>query len=149
MFLKIIAFLLACSIFSASAMPSTNQGLKAAFDEFNYSVTVEWDQKDPSFLEAKKLELMQTISGLEAEGMTRSELITFAKSQLKDATLIKNLDSVLEAISLNKMTSEEANNFMIRSIQNSQAQGANWNGVIILTPVGLLILVLLIAVVID
>lgn len=149
MFFKIIAFLLACSIFSASAMPSTTQGLKAAFDEFNYSVTVEWDQKDPSFLEAKKLELMQTISGLEAEGMTRSELIAFAKSQLKDANLIKNLDSVLEAISLNKMTSEEANNFMIRSIENSQAQGANWNGVIILTPVGLLILVLLIAVVID
>ncbi len=149
MFLKIIAFVLACSIFSASAMPDTNDGLKAAFDEFNYSVTVEWDQKDPTFLEAKKLELMQTISGLEAEGMTRAELITFAKSQLKDATLIKNLDSVLEAISLNKMTSEEAQNFMIRSIENSQAQGANWNGVIILTPVGLLILVLLIAVVVD
>lgn len=149
MFAKIITFLLACSIFSASAMPNTNDGLKAAFDEFNYSVTVEWDQKDPSFLEAKKLELMQTISGLEAEGMTRAELITFAKSQLKDANLIKNLDSVLEAISLNKMTSEEANNFMIRSIENSQSQGANWNGVIILTPVGLLILVLLIAVVID
>lgn len=81
--------------------------------------------------------------------MTRGELISFIKSQLKDATLIKNLDSVLEAISLNKMTSEEAQNFMIRSIENSQAQGANWNGVIILTPVGLLILVLLIAVVID
>lgn len=149
MFLKIIAFIVACSIFSASAMSNSNDGLKAAFDEFTYSVTVEWDQKDASFLEAKKLELMLTISGLEAEGMTRAELITFAKSQLKDARLIANLDSVLEAISLNKMTAEEAQNFMIRSIQNSQSQGAGWNGVIILTPVGLLILVLLIAVIVD
>ena len=149
MFLKILTFVLACSIFSASAMSNTKHGLKTAFDEFNYAITVEWDQKDPAFLEARKLELMQSISALEAEGMTRLELIEFAKSQLKDAALIKNLDSVLEAISLNKMTTEEAQNFMIRAIGNSQSQGANWNGVIILTPVGLLILVLIIAVVVD
>ncbi len=147
MFLKSIALCLAFTIFTASAMASTNDGLKKAFDEFNYSVQVEWDQKDPSFMEAKKLELMQTIAGFEAEGMTRAELIGFAKSQLKDATLIKSLDSVLEAVSMNTMTSQEAQNIMIRAINNSQSQGANWNGIIVVTPVGLLILILIIVII--
>ncbi|MBA2405895.1 MAG: hypothetical protein H0V66_14050 [Bdellovibrionales bacterium] len=149
MFKRIITLVIALSIFSVSAMANTHDGLKAAFDEFNYSVTVEWDQKDPAFLEAKKLELTQTISALEAQGMTRLELITFVKSQIKDASIIKNLDAVLEAVSLNQMSAQDAQNIMIQAMENSPATGANWHGAIYLTPVGLLVLVLVIIIVVD
>lgn len=149
MFNKIITFVLAFSIFTVSAMANTHDGLKAAFDEFNYAVTVEWDQKDMSFLEAKKFELTQEITALENQGMTRHELITFVKSQLKDANLVQSLDSVLEAVSLNKMTPQDAQDFMIQAMSKTPATGANWNGVIILTPIGLLILVLVIIIVVD
>ncbi len=146
MFTRLLTLVLAFSLFSMSAMATTQDGLKTAFDEFNYSVTVEWDQKDPTFFEAKKLELTQAIAGLEAEGMTREELIGFTKSQIKDATLLKNLDTALEALSVNKMTSAEAQEFMMKSIKSSQ--GASWDGaVVIITPIGLVVLLLIIIIV--
>lgn len=149
MFSKFITLVLALSIFSGSAMASTHNGLKTAFEEFNYAITVEWDQRDASFLEAKKLELSQAIGALEAEGMTRKELITFAKSQIKDATLAKSLDSVLDAVAMNTMTAEQAQDIMIKAMQKSQSTGANWNGTIVIAPVGLLILILVIIIVVD
>lgn len=106
-------------------------------------MTVEWDQNDPTFFAAKKLELTQAITALEAEGMTREELIPFTKSQINDAAVLKNLDSVLEAVSLKKMTSAEAQEFMMKSMTSTQ--GASWDGsVIILTPVGLVVLILIV-----
>lgn len=149
MFSKFITLILALSIFSVSAMANTHDGLKAAFEEFNYSITVEWDQKDASFLNAKKLELSQAIGALEAEGMTRLELITFAKSQIKDAAVAKSLDAVLDAVAMNTLTAEQAQDIMIKAMENSQSSGANWNGTIIITPIGLVILILVIIVVVD
>lgn len=148
MFSKFITMVLALSIFSVSAMANTNNGLKEAFEEFNYAVNVEWDQKDASFLEAKKLELTQAIDALEAEGMTRAELITFAKSQIKDAALAKSLDTVLNAVSTNAMSVEQAQEIMIKSMEKSQSSGANWNGAIIITP-GVLILILVVIILVD
>jgi hypothetical protein len=145
MFSKFMTLILALSLFSVSAMANTNDGLKAAFEEFNYSINVEWDQKDASFLEAKKLELTQAINALEAEGMTRLELITFAKSQIKDAALAKSLDSLIEAVALNTMTAVQAQAIMTQALEKSQSAGANWDGAfIVITPFGLLILVLVI-----
>ncbi len=146
MFTRLMTLVLAFSLFSMSAMATTQDGLKTAFDEFNYSVTVEWDQKDPSFFEAKKLELSQAIASLEAEGMTREELITFTKSQIKDASVLKDLNTALEAVSQNTMTSAQAQEFMMKSIKATQ--GASWDGaVIILTPIGVVILLLIIIIV--
>ncbi len=146
MFTRFMTLVLAFSLFSMSAMATTQDGLKTAFDEFNYSVTVEWDQKDPSFFEAKKLELSQAIASLEAEGMTREELITFTKSQIKDASVLKDLNTALEAVSQNTMTSAQAQEFMMKSIKATQ--GASWDGAVIyLTPVGLLVLILIIVII--
>lgn len=144
MFSKFITLVVAFSMFSVSAMATSHDGLKAAFEEFNYSISVEWDQRDESFLEAKKMELSQAIGALEAQGMTRNELITFAKSQIKDADLAKSLDSVLGAVALNTMTTAEAHDLMIKAMEKSLSLGANWNSTIIITPIGLVILLLVI-----
>lgn len=149
MFRQIVTLIIAFTLFSTSAMASTHEGLKAAFDEFNFAVTVEWDQKDPLFLEAQKFELTQQIASLESQGLTREELIGFVKSKIKDASVIKTLDSVLEAVSLNKMTTEEAQDLMIKSLNKTHATGANWNGAIVITPVALLVLILIVVLVVD
>lgn len=138
-----MTLVLALSLFTMSAMATTQDGLKTAYDEFNWAVTVEWDQKDPAFYEAKKLEFTRAIGALEAEGMTRKELIAFTKSQIKDASVLKDLNTALEAVSTNTMTSAQAQEFMLKSINS--AQGASWDGsVIIFTPVGFVVLVLII-----
>lgn len=143
MFLKFATFILAITIFSA-AQANTHEGMKAAFDEFNYATTVEWDQKDQSFLELKKQELAMAI---EAQGMSREDLISFTKAQLNNEVLGQNLDTVLNAVSMNEMSAEQAHSIMANAIAQAQVKGASWNGVIIMTPVGLLVLVLIIIII--
>ncbi len=144
MFLKLITLLVAFSLFTAVAGANNHEGLKAAFDEFNYATTVEWDQRDLSFLEARKQELAQAI---EAQGLSREELISVTRSLLNDKVLVNNLDRVLNAVSMNDMTAEQAQDLMAKAMSKSQMNGANWNGVIVLTPVGLLVLVLIVIIV--
>ncbi len=144
MFVKLVTLLMAFTFFTAVAGANNHEGLKAAFDEFNYATTVEWDQKDPTFLEAKKLELAQAI---EAQGLSREELISVTKSLLNDKILVKQLDQVLNSVSMNDLTAEQAREIMAKALSKSQMNGANWNGIIVLTPVGLLVLVLIIIIV--
>ena len=49
--LKSFVCLLALMIFVGSAEAAAGNGLKEAFDEFQYAMSVEWDQKDASFFE--------------------------------------------------------------------------------------------------
>ncbi len=144
MFLKLMALLMAFSFLTVNAGANNHEGLKAAFDEFNYATTVEWDQRDPSFLAAKQQELADAIT---AQGLSREELISVTRSLLNDKVLVKNLDRVLDAVSMNDMSAEQAQEAMAKAMKNSQMTGANWNGVIVLTPVGLLVLVLIVIIV--
>lgn len=126
MFSKILCLVMTFAIFSGSAMASSQDGLKAAFDEFNYSVMVEWDQKDPAFYEAKEQALTESILSLKSAGLTNSELVSFAKSQMKSSALAHELDLVLKAISLNTMSVEEAQEHFETAMKNSMNQGASW-----------------------
>ena len=49
MFRRILFLALSFIILSTQAFAVSGDGLKKAFDEFNYSVSVEWDQKDKAF----------------------------------------------------------------------------------------------------
>lgn len=136
MFRKMITIMIALSIFTCSAMASSQNGLKAAFNEFHYAVTVEWDQQDQSFLEARKAELAQALID---SGLTQAEILEFAKSQIKDEAVKRDLENTLQAVSANKLSPEEAEAIMIKSIEKSQMSGASWNGRVILMGVGIVL----------
>ena len=126
MFRKLFTLLLVFAIFTVQAQASTQNGLKAAFDEMNYALTVEWDQQDR-----------------QKSGLTNAQMIDFAKSQVKDAKVAKDLETAFSMITINKMSSEEASKYMMDSMKRAYSNGASWNGeVLVYLAVGLLIVAL-------
>lgn len=131
------------ALFTVQAHATTQNGLKAAFDEMNYALTVEWDQQDKSFYEAEVKKFTATVRELQKQGLTNQQMIDFAKSQVKDAKVAKDLETAFSMITINKMTSEEASQYMIDSMKRAYSSGASWGGeVLVYLAVGVLIVAL-------
>lgn len=128
MFLRIVSFILALSIFNAQASSGSNQSLKTAFDELNFALTVDWDQKDKSFYQAQVKEFNEKIASLQANGLTNSELLDFATSQVKDEALAKDITTAFSMISINKLSKEEARKLMLKTVSKTYDKGASWSG---------------------
>lgn len=128
MFKKLITLMLAFSIFAVQAQASAEHGLKAAFDELNYSLTAEWDQQDQHFYDTQVQKFTATVRELQAEGLTNAQLLAFAKSEIKDAKAAKDLEAALIVVEANKMSSAEASDYLMQSMKKSYASGASWNG---------------------
>lgn len=147
MFKKLIALMLIVSMFAVQANASTNQGLKTAFNELNFALTTEWDQKDKTFYEAKMKEFSATLRDLQAKGLTNAQLIDFAKSEIKDAKAAKDLETAMSMVQLHKMSSADASKYVLEAMKKSYSSGASFNGeVIVYLAVGVLIVAIAVAV---
>jgi hypothetical protein len=124
----LFSFVLSLAITISSVGASTQTSLKDAFDEFNYSISVEWDQKDLGFYENQRKKFIDNISELQAQGTTYQEMIDFLRSQVKDGTLAKDLETAFNMIQINRMSQDEAHKYLLQTINNSYSTGASWNG---------------------
>jgi hypothetical protein len=127
MFKKFITVMMAVAIFTVSAHASTQSGLKAAFDELNYALTVEWDQKDQNFHKAQVKKFNESILELQSQGLTSAEFAQFIKSEVKNERIAKDLETALNMISLNRMSRDEASKYMMSVMEKAYANGASWN----------------------
>ena len=124
---KIISLFIVMTLFTVQAQASVHDGLKAAFDELNYALTVEWDQKDKAVYESEMKKFMATVRDLQKNGLSNDEMMAFAKSQVKDARVAKDLETAFTMITINKMNSEEASKFMMDTMKRSYSKGAAWS----------------------
>jgi hypothetical protein len=145
-FKKIIALMMIISVFTVNAHAVSQNGLKAAFDELNYSLTVEWDQKDKEFYATQMKKFSVTIRELQTKGLTNAQLVEFVKKEVKNEKVARDVETAFNMISINKMSQEEASNYMMETMKKSYSAGASWNGqVFIYVAVGLLIVAAAIA----
>lgn len=146
MLLRLITFVLAMSIFAVHADVGSKQSLKAAFDELNYSLTVEWDQKDRAFYDAKVASFSKIVTELQAQGLTNAELIDFVKSNIKDKALAKDLETAYTLISINKLSQAEARKLVLDTTSKAYSKGASWAGeVLVYSAIIVLIIVAAVA----
>lgn len=147
MFKKLFTLMMVFALFTVQAHATAQNGLKAAFDEMNYALTVEWDQKDQSFYEKQLKQFTGKVRELQKQGLTNQQMIDFAKSQVKDAKAAKDLETAFSMITINKMTSEEASLYMMETMKRSYSNGASWAGdALIYLAAGLLIVALAVGV---
>jgi hypothetical protein len=141
---KLMTFSMIFCLTIVQAHASTNNGLKAAFDDMNYALTVEWDQTDRTFYNSQ-IELFRSkIAELQKDGLSNQELISFTLSHVKDANAAKDLETAFNLIAINKMAAHEAQRFVTDVMNKSYNRGASWGGEVI---IGAIVLVLVIAVV--
>jgi hypothetical protein len=142
-----MTLMMVLSIFTTQANAASQNNLKAAFDELNYSLTVDWDQKDKEFYNEQMKSFSKVLRDLQSQGLTNSQLIDFVKAEVKNEKIAKDLETAFNMISINKMSSEEASSYMVETMKKSYSAGASWNGEVFLyLAVGLLIVAAAVAV---
>lgn len=127
MIARLLSVLVIFTMLISGAGAATNSGLKAAFDELNYSLSVEWDQKDRGFYDAQMKKFTDSVSYLQTQGLSNAEIVAFVKSQMKNEALAKDVETAFNVISINKMNQAEATQYMIDTMKRSYARGAAWN----------------------
>ncbi len=116
------------AITTTSAFAGSNAGLKSAFDELNYSLTVEWNQKDKTVYDAQMNKFKASLKELQANGLTNADLIAFVKTEVKDAKVARDMETAFTMIQLQKMNASDAANYMTETMKKSYSVGASWNG---------------------
>ena len=102
--------------------------LESAFNNFNFALNVEWDQKDKKFYNSQLNTLTNVIKNLQTKGLNQEELIEFAKRNILDKKLAKDLDQMLQHVKTSKMTSSETRKFVMEYMGKNHSEGASWIG---------------------
>lgn len=144
MLTRALILFLALTLVSTPTSAGQKSPLKAAFDQLSYSLTVEWDQRDRSFYDARLKDFADKLSAMQAQGTSKSELVAFALAQVKDKKLSDDLNAAYAQIRVNQLSQSEARKQVLETI--SQALGASWSGQSSITD-GLVALLLVVAVV--
>lgn len=125
--MKLISWLLLLCITSNVFAKSIEHDLKNSIEEFQYSLTVEWDQKDDVALKKIVAELNKDLQNLKGQGMTEEQLL----SVIEKSTVSKEkFDQIKAKLLLNRSSNsvETITEVLKSEIENLGARGASWNG---------------------
>ncbi len=125
---KLTLVMLSFILLSVQVNAGTNNSLAQAIEELNYSLSVDWDQKDQRFYDQKMKTFAETVSKLQDSGLTNQQLVDQVISQIKDENLAKDARTTFNMIQINKMGSLEAQNAIHGLLGKSYNRGASWNG---------------------
>lgn len=125
--MKILATLLSLFLtINAFASSSLKHEVLKSLDEYQYAMTVEWDQNDRSFAEAQTRKLFQDFSTLFAQGMTSEQVLKILEAKIRNPALIAELR--LKAQSLPTNSQEVLVQALADSSASFYSEGASWNG---------------------
>ncbi len=115
-------------IFSLSTFATPRVDMKTAIDELNYSLDVEWDQKDQNFYNQQVEKYSQTILSLLANGLTKEELIQETVATIKNKKLALEVEEALEVLNIENLSEAQAMSIVDSLREKNYSRGANWSG---------------------
>ena len=121
---KLIAALAIFSLVSVSAAVP-QQTLTQAINEFNFAVTVEWNQVDSDFYNKAVKKFRVQVIALTKAGMTNEQVIT---GVLKNTKITNEIKSLLNIVNAEEMTKREAVNFVLGQVSTNHNTGASFAG---------------------
>lgn len=102
--------------------------LNRTFDELNYKLNVEWDQKDTKVFDSVVKNFEKDIAALQAQGVSSKDLVEHALEKIKDKQIQKDMNDLQNIINENQMSDQEARAFVIQKLSSTYSHGASWSG---------------------
>jgi hypothetical protein len=124
---KLFATFMLSIFFVVQASAATGDGLRIAFDELHYNLSVEWDQKDPEFYRETLSRFAQELDKLQEAGMSYEEMMAFAKSQVKSKAMAQDIEQLILVVSMNKMSASDAKDLLAETVSKHYVSGAAWS----------------------
>lgn len=143
--MKLLSVLLSlCLTFNVLAASGTVGELERQLDEYQYVMTVEWDQKDQAFQEKETKAFFEKISqSIQAGGVSKESILALASSKIKNEKALAALKLKLSLLSDVSSPAELAK-VLKENSKEFYGQGASWNGDIV-TPMIIVGVVALVA----
>lgn len=128
--------LLVAFCFSLNVMASTGtvQELERHMDDYQYALSVEWDQKDQAFYDAQTKNFFEKMSKLVAAGLTQDEVLKMVEAKTKNKVALEALKLKISLLSKNA-TAEELAAIVKESSRDLYSEGASWNGEVVFSVV--------------
>lgn len=137
---NIALFLALCFTMNVFASVGPIQKFEKSLDSYNYTLSVEWDQKDEAFKkEATKKFLSEIKSLIENENLNKEDVIFLLEKKV-------NNKETIEAIKLRTSllgdirTSNEFAETIMNSSEDFYSRGASWNGTVKVVAISALVL---------
>lgn len=128
-----------CFTFNVLAGAGTVQELERQFDDYQYAMTVEWDQKDSKFQEAETMKFFDGVSNLMSKGLSTQEVMSMAEKKMGDKKALEALKLKL-TLAAKASSPEELSQILKVNSKEFYSHGASWNGSVVLTA-GLVVLI--------
>lgn len=126
---KVLALVISYFLFMSSVVASAHaHDFKAAVDEFNFKISVLWDQEDKAFyLDAVK-EFESKLNELKSSGLTNEDAFEVIAANLNNEQAKKEMLEFMQTISQQDLTEGELVNLIKDYSVSLQSTGANFNG---------------------
>lgn len=126
---KIVSIvLLLCLSMNIMAGTAGVQKLEREIDNFKFSMTVEWDQKDQEFKEVKTREFNAALEKiLREDGISQLEVMALLQKKVLSSEAINAIQLKLSLLG-NSSSPEALTKALESSTQHMYSQGASWNG---------------------
>ncbi len=127
--MKLLTLILTfCITFNALAASGALQELGRNIDEFQFALTVEWDQKDQGFYEEKSKDFLDNLNYLiNDKGLKKEDILMLVENRVSDKSALESLKlklslmgDVKSSVELARILKDESKNFY--------RKGASWNG---------------------
>ncbi len=140
--MKFFSWLLMLSLVSnAFAASGGSAGLQEAFNEYEYAITVEWDQKDKAMEEKINKEFYSKVDGLfKKEGMTAAAVEEFLASRVHDKAKLASIKAQANLLSLEADSSADLAALLSKAAPDMGLSGTSWNGSTVVLQIGALVL---------
>ncbi|MFL5784522.1 MAG: hypothetical protein ACJ76H_07940 [Bacteriovoracaceae bacterium] len=126
--------------FSVNVMAASTSGLERAMDDYQYALTVEWDQKDQAVYQAKTDAFFAEMAKMIAdEGLTKEQILSVAEKKMQNKAQLEALKLKLQ-LAGKASNSQELAGILQSSVKDMYSRGASWNGdVLPMVGIGLLV----------
>jgi hypothetical protein len=135
--MKLISLLLAvCISLNVFAASGTHKELELLIDSYHYELSVEWDQKDQTFYDVKTKQFFEEMGQLMSDkGISKDDLLSLIESKTKDKVLLASIKTKL-MLAGNAKSQEELIQVIKDSSKDFYVKGASWNGQVVTSVVG-------------
>lgn len=114
--------------FSMNVLASTglNKALEEALDSYQYTMTVEWDQKDKDFYEKKTNEFYRELQNLMNQGLTKKDVMDLLNSKVKNKTELDALRLKAELAFSKSANMDDLARLLSQDVAKMYSTGASW-----------------------
>ncbi len=124
---KIIASVLSFIFLTGNSFAAT--GFKDLIQEYQYDVTVVWDQKDKEFIQRADEKLISGVETLIENGASPQELMNEAITLIPDEKVKADIKQTMGLYGQKKFSKEQLVTFLNQNATQMARQGSSWSTV--------------------